>query len=337
MFVTISIQTYNNADVLKQALQSLAGLTCPDGVDYEILVVDNNSSDGTAAVIEQSRALLGPRLRSVFEPRQGLSYARNRAIAEARGEIVAFIDDDVLVEGDWLAGHVEAYRADEHTVAVGGRVLLRWPEGWSRPRWLSLNLNGYLSGMDLGGKRQVMCYPRYPYGCNMSVKRKVAERIDGFSTRLGRKKTSLISCEEKYFFYKIDQLRGRVIYTPDALVHHMVPATRLSQKFFLSRGYAQGISNILFQIETDRIPHVFLWHLRQVAVGMRLLGRAVVGAAGCCLSGCDGAARFSRRVRIMYSLGYIIGAAKGAGRTMWTPKRQSNKRTEMFVPRDIQR
>lgn len=316
MFVTISIQTYNNADVLKQALQNLAELRCPEGVDYEILVIDNNSSDGTAAVIEQSRASLEPRLRHVFEPRQGLSHARNRAIAEARGEIIAFIDDDVLVEDDWLAGHVEAYRADEHTVAVGGRVLLRWPEGWSRPGWLSSDLDGYLSGMDLGRERQVMCYPRYPYGCNMSVKRKVAERIDGFSTRLGRKKASLISCEEKYFFYRIHQLCGRVTYTPDALGHHMVTVARLSQKFFLKRGYAQGISNILFQIETNHIQHVFLWYLRQVAVGIKLLGQTVVGTAICCLSGCDGAARFSRLVRIMCSLGYIIGAAKGAGRTM---------------------
>ena len=320
MFVTISIQTYNNAAVLQQALQSLAELRCPEGVDYEILVIDNNSSDGTAAVIEQSRAVLGPRLRSVFEPRQALSYARNRAIAESRGEIVAFIDDDVLVEGDWLAGHVEAYRADEHTVAVGGRVLLRWPEGWFRPEWLSLDLDGYLSGIDLGREWQIMCYPRYPYGCNMSVKREIAERIDGFSTRLGRKKASLLSNEEKHFFYRVDQMGGRVVYTPAALVHHMVPATRLSQKFFLSRGYAQGISNILFQIETDYIRHVFLWHLRQIGVGMKLLGRAVGGAAVCCLSGYDEATRFSRRVRIMYSLGYIIGATMGAGRTMWSPK-----------------
>jgi glucosyl-dolichyl phosphate glucuronosyltransferase len=317
MFVTITIQTYNNAKVLQQALESLAGLNCPADVDYEILVIDNNSNDGTAAVIERNRALLGPRLRGVFEPKQGLSHARNRAIAEARGEIIAFVDDDALVDSDWLAGHVQAYRDDDQTVAVGGRVLLRWPDGWSRPQWLSSDLNGYLSGMDLGQERQVMCYPRYPYGCNMSVKREIARQADGFSVRLGRKKSSLMSNEEKYFFYKIHQMGGQVAYAPTALVHHMVPMTRLSRKFFLRRGYAQGISNILLQTEINTISHVFLWHLRQVAVGMRLLNRAVVSAVGYHLSSRNVSSRFSRRVRIMYSLGYIAGAVQGAGRMVW--------------------
>ena len=327
MFVTITIQTYNNANVLEQALQSLAGLHCPDDVDYEILVIDNNSNDGTAAVIERNRALLGPRLRSVFESKQGLSHARNRAIAEAGGEIIGFIDDDALVDRDWLVGHVQAYRDDEQTVAVGGRVLLRWPDEWSRPQWLSSELDGYLSGVDLGRERQVMCYPRYPYGCNMSVKREVAQRIGGFSVRLGRKKSSLISNEEKYFFYQIHQMGGRVVYAPAALVHHMVPMTRLSRKFFLRRGYAQGISNILFQTETNPIGHVFLWHLRQVAVGMRLLSRAVVSVAGYRLSSRNGPGRFSRQVRMMYSLGYMVGAVQGAGRTLWGSRETNTPET----------
>ena len=317
MFFTVTIQTYNNADVLKQALGSLATLRCPDDADYEILVVNNNSNDATAAVIGAATTLLGARLRSVFEPRQGLSHARNRALAEARGEIIGFVDDDALVTPDWLIEHVRAYREDERTVAVGGRVVLRWPEGWSRPGWLSSDLDGYLSGVDFGQERQIMSYPRYPYGCNMSVRRGTAEQIGGFSARLGRKKSSLISNEEKYFFYKIDQMGGRVIYAPAALVHHMVPPTRLSQDFFLRRGYAQGISNILFQTETSPVRQRFWWHLRQVAVGMKLLGQAVADMAGHRLHARDGAGLFARRVRMRYCLGYMAGAVRGAGRAAW--------------------
>ena len=323
MFVTVTIQTYNNADVLGQTLQSLAGLNCPEGVEHEVLVIDNNSNDGTAAVIAASEALLGSRLRRVFEPKQGLSHARNRAIAEARGDIICFIDDDALADREWLAGHIKAYQDDEQAVAAGGRVLLRWPEGWSRPAWLSSDLEGYLSGVDLGLEPQVMRYPRYPYGCNMSVKRHIAEQIGGFSVRLGRKKSSLISNEEKHFFYRINQMGGRVVYTPDALVHHLVPRTRLSREFFLERGYAQGISNILFQTETNSIKRVFLWHLRQVAVGMRLLGGAALGALGSCFSKRTRPARFARLVRMTYGLGYMVGAAKGAGRTVWSSKEVS--------------
>lgn len=321
MFITITIQTYNNASVLKQALQSLAELQCPDGVEYEVLVIDNNSDDETAAVIEQSRTVLGSRLRSVFETRQGLSHARNRAIAESRGEIICFVDDDALVDSHWLTEHVRAYRDNAEAVAVGGRVLLQWPDGWVRPRWLSPELDGYLSGVDLGLEGQVMHYPRYPFGCNMSVRREIAEQIHGFSVKLGRKKSSLVSNEEKYFFYRIHQMGGQVIYAPAALVHHVVPGTRLSRKFFLKRGYAQGISNVLFQTETDPVNCVLRWYLRQMAVGMRLLGRATVGAAGCCFSGRSGSARFSRLVRMTYSLGYLAEAVKGAGRMVWSRQR----------------
>ncbi|UCD50999.1 MAG: glycosyltransferase family 2 protein [Phycisphaerales bacterium] len=320
MFVTISIQTYNNANVLRQTLQSLAGLECPEGVEYEILVVDNNSDDETATVIRQSEALLGSRLRSVFETKQGLSHARNRAIAEARGEIICFMDDDALVDSRWLAEHVRAYRDHPQAVAVGGRVVLQWPDGWTRPQWLSADLDGYLSGVDLGLDGHVMRYPRYPFGCNMSVRRDIAEQIEGFSIKLGRKKSSLVSNEEKHFFHKIHEMGGQVIYMPTALVHHMVPATRLSRKFFLRRGYAQGISNVLFQTETNPGNGVLRWYVRQVAVGMRLLGEATVGAAGCCLSR-SGSARFSRAVRITYCLGYLVEAAKGAGRRLWSRQR----------------
>ncbi len=168
-----------------------------------------------------------------------------------------------------------------------------------------------------------MRYPRYPYGCNMSVRRETAEQIGGFSARLGRKKSSLISNEEKYFFYKIDQMGGQVTYTPAALVHHLVPPKRLSQDFFLRRGYAQGISNILFQTETSPVRRRFWWHLRQVAVGMRLLSQAAVGMARHRLHGRNGAGSFTRRVRMRYCLGYMAGAARGAGRAAWKGDRNN--------------
>lgn len=320
MFVTVTIQTYNNADVLRQVLQHLRGLRCPDGADYEILVVDNNSDDETASVVEQCRSVLGARLRRVFESNQGLSHARNRALTEARGDIICFLDDDALADSNWLAGHVKAYREDAGAVAAGGRVVLQWPAGWSRPAWLSSDLDGYLSGVDLGRDKQVMRYPRYPYGCNMSVRRQIAEQVGGFSVRLGRRKGSLMSNEEKHFFHRIHQMGGRVVYTPDAVVHHMVPTTRLKQRFFLRRAYAQGVSNVVFQTETDPARRTFLWHLRQIAVGMRLFGGAFARGAVSCLCRCSWAAGFSGLVRTAYGLGYMVGAAQGAGRTVWGSK-----------------
>lgn len=310
MFVTVTIQTYNQADSLRQTLQSLRALRCPDDFDYEILVVDNNSSDGTADVISECGSVLGMRLRRVFEPRQGLSHARNRAIAEARGEIICFIDDDVLVDPDWLAGHLKAYLADSRTVAVGGRVLLRWPDGWVRPAWLTPDLEGFLGSVDAKVEGPIMRFPRYPYGCNMSVRRSVAQQLGGFCPRLGRKKASLISNEEKLFFHRIHVRNGQVAYAPEALVHHVVSPSRLSKRFFLKRAYAQGVSDVIFFNATKPGGRTFMWHVRQVVIGTCFAGCALVSAAFRCIPGVR-AQSLSSLVRASHLLGYVIQAAKG--------------------------
>jgi hypothetical protein len=186
---------------------------------------------------------------------------------------------------------------------------------------LTADLHGYLSGVDLGLEGRVLRYPRYPFGCNMSVRREIAEQIKGFSVKLGRKKSSLVSNEEKHFFYRIHEMGGQVIYMPTALVHHMVAASRLSRKFFLRRGYAQGISDVLFKEEANAGNGVLRWYVRQIAVGMRLLGESTIDVAGRCLCRRNGSARFSHAVRMTYCLGYMVAAAKGAGRRTWSRQR----------------
>lgn len=323
MFLTATIQTYNRVVGLAEAVRSLAALHSPRGVDYEILVVDNNSSDDTATVIQGLSAQLGSRFRSVSEPRQGLSYARNRAIAEARGEIICFIDDDALADKDWLAAHAEAYRADERVVAAGGAVRLRWPEGYSKPTWLSNELEGYLSGLDMGPHGLVMEYPRYPRGCNMSVRRSVAQNVGGFSVRLGRKGPSLVSNEEKHFFYKVHQHGGRVVYLPEAIAYHVIPETRLSKSFFISRGYAQGKSDLILKEETRPMECSLLWHLRQIAMGVRRCSGALLGGLGAFVTGRWRAAGLRASVRAAHGLGYMVAAVAGLGQRRPTSAKAS--------------
>lgn len=311
MFLTITIQTYNHADSLRRTLQSLEQLHCPEGSDYEILVVDNNSTDNTSDVVSEYQGVLGARLRGVFESRQGLSHARNRAIAEARGEVICFIDDDVIVDPGWLAGHVHAYRADERTVAVGGRVLLHWPDGWVRPAWLTSDLEGFLGRVDAEAEESIMRFPRYPFGCNMSVRRDVARQVGGFCPRLGRKKANLISNEEKLFFYGIHLRNGQVAYAPEALVYHAVPPSRLSKGFFLRRAYSQGVSDIIFFNRMKPDGRTLAWHLRQVAKATCLAGGALVVAAVRCVPGVRKPG-LSSLVRAGYLLGYAVQAARGS-------------------------
>ncbi len=306
--ISVAICTYNNAERLAVALQSLRNLECPPGQQHEILVIDNHSTDATARVIAEFAGVLGARLRSVFESRPGLSHARNRALAEARGEIVCFLDDDATVESGWLVAHAQAYEADAQTVAVGGRILLRWPEGFARPAWLPPALDGYLSALDFGPQPRRLEFPSHPYGCNMSVQRAFAQEIGGFCTRLGRKKSSLLSNEERHFFYQAQRRGGQVIYTPEAVVHHLIPRERLSKKFFVRRGYAQGASDAVLRREIAAQEERPCSRARVCLSGMKLLATTVWRNSGSLVVHRDEAARLLGFVRVAHAAGYIAGA-----------------------------
>jgi glycosyltransferase involved in cell wall biosynthesis len=308
MFFTVTIQTYNHAETLAATLHSLADLRCPADADYEVLVINNNSSDRTAAVIEEFGAVLGPRLRSVPEPRQGLSHARNLALAAARGDVVCFLDDDAVADAGWLAAHADVYRTDERIVAAAGPIRLRWPPGSSRPAWLPEDLESYLSGLDLGPERCVLEYPRHPYGCNMSVRREVAREIGGFSDRLGRRGRCLLSNEERLFFYRIHERGGQVLYIPEAVVYHVIPVERMSKRFFLKRAYAQGVSDLLLRREIASGPQGLARKARTLLGGVKLSAVMCWHASRDVLARRDRATCFLSLARGVYAMGYLAGA-----------------------------
>ena len=238
MFITISIQTYNRAKMLAETLESLSGLYCPDEIDYEILVVDNNSSDNTSEVIDRYSKLLPERLRSVHEHKCGLSYARNCALKHARGEIVGFIDDDVKVDSGWLEAVYKTFM-ESHASAVGGRSYLVYPS--SRPVWLPREREYLLSGLDYGDQRLVDT-DKDLFGLNLSIQRETALKLGGFDTNLGRRGKSLICGEEKDLLDRIRKTGGIVVYEPKAVVWHIIPPERLKKRWFFRRIYGGAVS-----------------------------------------------------------------------------------------------
>ena len=122
MKISVILCTYNRCQSLAKALESVAGSTLPDAVDWEVLVIDNNSGDQTRTVVEQASALHLGRFRYIFEPRPGKSHALNTGILAAHGNVLAFVDDDVTVEPTWLQS-LTAPLDDEHLAGSGGRIL----------------------------------------------------------------------------------------------------------------------------------------------------------------------------------------------------------------------
>jgi GT2 family glycosyltransferase len=264
--VTAVVCTHNRGPLLATCLRSLAQQELASGA-HEILVVDNASTDETPRVIDAVRAELGTdRLRSVREPELGLSAARNAAIREATGEVLAFVDDDAEPAPGWLEALARALESPE-VWAAGGPVELEPTGAW--PSWLSPRLRPYLAEWDRGTEPATLRYDDYPRGVNLAFRRETFEMIGGFSTRLGRKGGALLSYEEVELCYRVEQAGGLVQYAPGARVRHAVATERLSPRWFRRRLSWQGRSLARFDAMHRRRPALLRARLSALVASWR--------------------------------------------------------------------
>jgi glycosyltransferase involved in cell wall biosynthesis len=239
MNITVILCTFNRCQSLPQALVSVAASDLPSSVAWEVLVVDNNSKDRTREVVEDFSRRYPGRFRYLFEPKQGLSQARNTGIREARGEILAFMDDDVTVEPTWLQ-NLTANLHDGKWAGAGGRIL---PErSFSPPRWLALegpnSLGGTLAFLDLGPEAGELTEP--PYGTNMAFLKVIFEEFGGFRTDLGRSGNGLLGGEDTEIGQRLLGAGKRLRYEPSAVVYHPVVEDRLKKEYFLAWRFNYG-------------------------------------------------------------------------------------------------
>jgi len=231
--VSIAIATYNRSKELAITLRRFSTLVIGNPDKFELLIIDNNSSDETKAVTEEFGREFPGRVRYILEDRQGLSHARNRAVDEAQYDVVAFLDDDVDVEADWLINLTAAFESGDYA-AVGGKAYLVYPR--ARPRWLGRRDQGYLTEVDLGDHRK-LAKPDELFGVNLSVKKEWIKKVGGFRTDLGRIGACLLSSEETELLERIELAGGLILYEPSAAVGHRVPPERLRRSWFWSRSY----------------------------------------------------------------------------------------------------
>jgi glycosyltransferase involved in cell wall biosynthesis len=240
--ITVVLCTYNRARILAKALESVATQAMPQSVGWETLVVDNNSTDDTPHVVEDFQRRYPERIRYLFEPQQGLSYARNAGIREARGDILAFIDDDETADPRWLENLTANLHSGEWAGA-GGRVLTQW--NGPRPPWLALDSSftlGPLGFFDPGTEEGQITLP--PVGGNMAFRREVFEIHGGFRTDLGRSGSSLMSCEEIEFGRRLMAAGQRLRYEPSAITYQATDERHLRKKYFLRWWFDKGRSDV---------------------------------------------------------------------------------------------
>ncbi|GAB4277392.1 MAG: glycosyltransferase family 2 protein [Oscillatoriaceae cyanobacterium] len=236
--ISAIICTHNRDAYLGAAIDSLLAQDFPD---FEVVVVDNASSDRTRAVVTDR--LGNSQLQYIYEPTLGLSVARNTGARVAKGTILAYLDDDAIASPSWLSVLYRAYEQNPNLAIAGGKVTLIWPEGVTPPQWLSEGLAGNLGAYDLGEQVVNIDTPGLtPRGLNYSIRRTFLEQIGGFNLNLGRIGKKLLSNEELYVTELALQSGWQVAYLPDAHVAHNVAPERLQQSWFWERGWWQGIS-----------------------------------------------------------------------------------------------
>lgn len=242
MKFSVIIPTYNRADDVRETLASLARLN-PAG-DWEVIVADNNSRDHTPAVVAAAAKTFPVALRYLFEPEQGRCAALNAGIRAARGQIIVTTDDDVRVEPEWLdaaARALDAHNCDY----VAGKVLPAW--SCPRPAWLPDRGGRHWAVIALldYGSEAIELGKRAPLGVNMAFRRECFERAGLWDNRVGRKAGTLLGQEVREWRLRAGRAGLRSFYVPDMVVHHVIPADRLTKAYFRRWFYWHGISRAM--------------------------------------------------------------------------------------------
>lgn len=226
--ISIVICTYNRPELLRSALNSLLPQSPPD-LNYEVIIVDNNSTFETKAVVDEL-SQQDSRLRYVRETRQGNAYARNTGVAHAGAPIIAFLDDDVIVRENWLELIKPAF---DETKAdfIGGKVLPRWEQ--PPPSWLSTKNWAPIAALDYGDSSFLITAetPLCLLTANIAFRKKVFEKFGGFSADVQRAGDSIGSLEDHEFLTRLLREGVTGLYLPEMVVDAHVGSERMTKAY----------------------------------------------------------------------------------------------------------
>jgi glycosyltransferase involved in cell wall biosynthesis len=249
MKISVIICTYKNPDLLRECLQSVAIQSLPVS-EYEILVVDNKSNDETPEVV-QSFAKQYKNIRYIFESNQGLSHARNRGIREAAADIIAFTDDDAIIDKHWLESLISVFEQSLDIWAVGGKTLPLWRT--ERPDWLDDTLLLSLSIREYGDNIRELVWPERMIGVNCSFRKDIFKIIGYFDTSLGRKGNILFDQEDIEIQKRILAANKKIFYTPHAIVQHIITSQRTNPDYFMKRTEGSFRTNSILDFRRNKL------------------------------------------------------------------------------------
>lgn len=238
--LSVILCTYNRERYIYNVLQSIAA----GGFgDYEIVLVNNNSTDDTESECQRfAKDHPEVAMRYCVEKQQGLSYARNRGIMESQGEVLVYVDDDAVVNREYLQTYADFFNRNKEAVAAGGPITPRY-DGCEEPSWMSHYTRQLVTGeLNLGTREREFPKGAFPGGGNAAYRKSVFNEVGLFNVELGRKGNSLIGAEEKDLFDKMTSRGMKFYYLPNAILYHLIPPKKLTQDYFDRLTYGIGVS-----------------------------------------------------------------------------------------------
>lgn len=231
MKLSVIVCTYNREKYLYNLLKSISENDFSEKL-YEIILVNNNSTDNTEnECIRFQNDFPNIDFRYVEEKNQGLSFARNKGIESAKGEVLIYVDDDALVNPKYLKTYYDFFEKSPSIDAAGGAIIPKYET--SEPVWMTFYTKQLLTAYLYKGKTiKPFKKNEFPGGGNAAYRRRVFDEIGLFNTDLGRKGTSLASAEEKDIFDRMRKRKMQIFYLPEAVLYHIIPQKKLEEDYF---------------------------------------------------------------------------------------------------------
>lgn len=275
--LTVAICTYNRAELLLGLIRAIRRQECP--IPFEILIVDNNSTDETPIILERLRLEDGVPLRIVKETKQGIVHARNRALAESSGSaFLAFLDDDELPLPGMLIAAVDALDR-EGAECVGGRIKVHFGPR-KRPSWLGDDLLGFLGEIDYGDEPFWISTKATPiWSGNVAYRTSLFREHLQFDHRYNRKGKGIGGGEDEMMFHRLLSIGTRIRYRPAMVVNNYIEEWRLKRNYFLKLHFKAGLK--FGQYATGEYPRTILGvppfmfssAIKKLAMAARMLSR----------------------------------------------------------------
>jgi len=267
--ISVVVSTYSK-DRLGYLLGCIQSLKRQSLKPDEIILVLDPYPD----LVEFYESKLPEDVRVVTSQKCGLSNARNAGVKSAKGEIIAFIDDDAVADENWLENLVKNYE-DPNVVGVGGLIKPLWEDGY--PAWFPEELN-WVVGCSYKGLPECKASVRNPIGCNMSFRKSVFEKVGYFRGDVGRFGKRLLAGEEPELSLRILEKipNSKIIYEPSAVVHHIVDKNRTSLEYLWKRSFYEGVSKALITNPRESSSRAlsteeqYLKYLLKIAIPSRL-------------------------------------------------------------------